>query len=316
MKTGTFDLKRYLSLKRDIVNAHLDRIICYPGLDKELTQAMRYSLMAGGKRLRPILCMASAEACGKDPIIALPCACAMEMIHTYSLIHDDLPAMDNDDFRRGIPTCHKRFSDATAVLAGDGLLTYAFQLLSSPGTYFERFPDDSTLLKLIAVISDAAGINGMIEGQMMDMLAQGQVGGNSSEKHGSSDREKALNHLKIMHRLKTGKMIIGSVEAGAISAGADASMRQCLASYADCIGLAFQVTDDILNVEGDPELMGKAVGSDALNDKMTFPSLLGLNASKKLVDTLVSEAIHALEPLNKNNQALAAIASYVRDRKR
>jgi geranylgeranyl diphosphate synthase type II len=293
-----------------MVNGGLETILGTCDPDRTLTRAMRHSLMAGGKRLRPVLCLAATEAVGGDPRLGLPFACAVEMVHTYSLIHDDLPAMDNDDLRRGLPTCHKAFSEATAILAGDGLLTHAFLVLARPRSWFEVFPDPGTLLELSAILADAAGIDGMIEGQMMDMLAQGTG-------QPSPGNDATLGQLLSMHTRKTGRMIMASVDAGAVSGGAGTGIREALAEYSRNIGLAFQVTDDILNVEGDPALLGKAVGSDALNRKMTFPALMGLAASRAYAADLVDRALLALRPLDRTGcDPLKAIARYVLERKR
>jgi len=263
---------------------------------------MDHSLMGKGKRLRPILSMAAAFACRKDFLPALPSSCAIEMIHTYSLIHDDLPAMDNDDIRRGLPTCHKKFSEATAILAGDALLTHAFHIMAQPEQIFEKYPNEPTRIKLISKISNASGIQGMVEGQMLDM--QSYV----------PDHDDALTHLKKIHALKTGKLIITSVETGAISVGADQETIENLMIYAEKIGLAFQVADDILNIEGDPEIMGKASGSDALNDKMTFPSIIGLDASKEFAKDLVEKAVEVISGFDEKAIPLRRIADYIVNR--
>jgi geranylgeranyl diphosphate synthase type II len=306
-----FDLPAYLREKRLKVNTLLQAVLDACDQERTLTRAMRHSLMAGGKRLRPILCMAAAEAAGGDEDVSLPFACAVEMVHTYSLIHDDLPAMDNDDLRRGIPTCHRQFSEATAILAGDGLLTHAFLVLARPGICFDRCPVPETLAEQMGILADAAGIDGMIQGQMMDMHAQGKDPGEL----GGSTRER-LDYLTTMHILKTGRMIMASVDGGAVSAGASGDTRRALADYARNLGLAFQVTDDILNIEGDPVAMGKAAGSDALNRKMTYPALLGLEQSKAHASGLVDQALCALEGFGDGRaEPLRAIARYVLDRK-
>jgi len=241
--------------------------------------------------------------------------CAIEMIHTYSLIHDDLPAMDDDDLRRGVPTCHKQFSEPTAILAGDGLLTHAFHILAAPGSCFKIYPDAETRLILVEKISAAAGINGMVEGQMLDMQAE------NNPENLPLNSPGALAHLKKIHRHKTGAMIEVSVASGAISAGADKDALNALGTYAENIGLAFQVMDDILNVEGDPKVMGKAVGSDALHDKLTFPAILGLEESKIFSKQLVADALAALDSykkteFKKNSEPLRAIADYIINRNR
>ena len=312
---STFDLSGYLSRNRKLVDEALVNVFHELDQQRELVQAMTHSLMAGGKRVRPALALATAGALGADSLIALPASCAIEMIHTYSLIHDDLPAMDDDDLRRGVPTCHKQFSEPTAILAGDGLLTHAFHILAAPGAYFKVFPDAETRLVLVEKISAAAGINGMVEGQMLDMQAE------KSPENLPSDNSEALIHLKKIHRHKTGAMIEVSVTSGAISAGAEKDALNALGTYAENIGLAFQVMDDILNVEGDPKVMGKAVGSDALHDKLTFPAILGLEESKVFSKQLVADALSALDSygekeFKKNSEPLRAIAGYIINRNR
>lgn len=303
MNNSDFKLAPYLSVNQERVNQGLALI--FKGFDqnRELIQAMNHSLMAGGKRLRPVLCFAAAKICGKDPLIALPAACAIEMIHTYSLIHDDLPAMDDDDLRRGMPTCHKKFSESTAVLAGDALLTHAFHVLANPGFCFDVYPGMADRLKLIQKISLAAGVNGMVEGQMLDMQSHNPT------------VEDRLYHLKEIHGLKTGRIISVSVESGAISAGASSDVTRNLIGYAEKIGLAFQVVDDVLNIEGDPEIMGKASGSDQINDKMTFPAIIGLEASKKYAVELVDQACETLSGFDNDDVLpLKAIAQYIINR--
>lgn len=295
-------MPQYLKEKQELINQFLIRILQGFDQNRELILAINHSLMAGGKRLRPVLSMAAAQACGKDFLIALPACCAIEMIHTYSLIHDDLPAMDNDDLRRGLPTCHKKFSEATAILAGDALLTHAFNIISQPEQIFSVYPNCQTRIKLISRISRAAGINGMVEGQMLDMQSY------------QAEQSDPLTHLKKIHALKTGKMITVSVEAGAISANADTEIIEQFIIYADKIGLAFQAMDDILNIEGDPKIMGKAAGSDAVNNKMTFPLIIGLDASKKYVKDLIDEAIEAISQFGETTIPLRAIATYIINR--
>ena len=302
----TFNLAQYLKEKQIRINKYLGIILRQFDGNRELIQAMEHSLLSGGKRLRPILSLAAAEACKPNSeLIALPACCAIEMIHTYSLIHDDLPAMDNDDLRRGVPTCHKKFSEATAILTGDALLTHAFHIISRPEPVFEIFPDIPVRMQLIAKISQAAGIMGMVEGQILDMQSQ-------KAKNGGDN----LTHLKHMHALKTGKMITVSIESGAISAGADLETLDRLTFFGDKIGLAFQVVDDILNVEGDPSRMGKSAGSDSLNKKMTFPSIIGLEASRKFAKDLMDEAIGSLSHFGERGTPLRAIADYVINRDR
>lgn len=303
MNQMTFDLALYLKEKQILINQYLGLILNRFDKKRELIMAMEHSLLSGGKRLRPILSLAAAEACQENSgRIALPACCAIEMIHTYSLIHDDLPAMDNDDLRRGFPTCHKKFSEATAILAGDALLTHAFYIISQPEAIFEVYPACSIRMQLISKISQAAGIMGMVEGQMLDMQSPNFESGDS------------LSYLKTMHALKTGKMITVSIESGALSVGADPDIIGRLTVFGDKIGLAFQVVDDILNVEGDPDRMGKSAGSDLLNEKMTFPSIIGMDASKKFAKDLMNEAIESLSHFGEKGIPLRAMADYVINR--
>lgn len=310
MNDPVFNLKTFLADHQALVNSHLKKILQALDSDRELVQAMTHSLMAGGKRLRPVLALAAARACGKDVTLALPAACALEMIHTYSLIHDDLPAMDDDDLRRGKPTCHKKYGEATAMLAGDALLTHAFTILAHPRDLFDPVPEPQNLLNLVAVISRAAGVNGMVEGQMMDMM-------HSARKNKyKGNKPHLLDHLKDIHALKTGQMILASVVSGAVSVNAPDHLRFALEMYASRVGLAFQVMDDILNVQGDPEKMGKAAGSDILKDKLTFPAVMGLDQSKAYAKKLTDQAKDALDLFDGNADPLRAIAGYVSNRDR
>jgi geranylgeranyl diphosphate synthase type II len=295
-----FDLSAYIKNKNQQINVALEKILLDSQPFEPIVEAMKYSLMAGGKRIRPVLCLAAAEAVGGKSQAVLPAACALEMVHTYSLIHDDLPAMDNDDLRRGKPTCHIAFDEATAILAGDALLTLAFEVLSSV-----QFTDEnqaSGWLKVIHIISTAAGYRGMIRGQMLDMAAEG--------------RHLTVDELKSMHALKTGALIEASLLCGALLADARKRQREILKTYARNIGLAFQVTDDILNVEGNPKIMGKAVGTDELREKSTYPALLGLETSRQFAKNLVDEALQALTIFGKKADPLRALATYIIERKR
>jgi len=315
MTDSRFDLSLYLEEQRLRVNGCLERVLGAFDPERELVQAMRHSLMAGGKRLRPVLAMASARACGGEVERVLPAACALEMIHTYSLIHDDLPAMDDDDLRRGKPTCHKKFSESTAILAGDALLTHAFYILAHPHDLFDPVPESGILLEQIALIATAAGVNGMVEGQMLDMQAEKQMM-HFIENNDMGNKKALLGHLEFMHGLKTGKMIMASVASGAVSAGISSDLRQDLSVYAARLGLAFQVVDDILNVEGDPEKMGKAAGSDRQRDKLTFPAVLGLNRSRVFAGQLIEQALEAIVRFDGQADPLRAIARYVVSRDR
>ncbi len=295
-----FDLSGYLSTKRLAVDNTLDEILNGFEKDQRLITAMRYSLMAGGKRLRPILCIAAAEAVGgKEPEVIYT-ACALEMIHTYSLIHDDLPAMDNDDLRRGKPTCHIAFDEATAILAGDALLTLAFEVLAQPSYQIKNIADRD-YLSVIHKISRAAGCQGMIAGQIRDIQSEG-VAIN-------------LEELEAMHQAKTGALIEASVLAGGILGGARVEEMDGLAQYARNLGLAFQVTDDILNVEGDPRILGKAVGTDHYRQKSTYPALLGIEESKKRAKKAVENALKAIDFFDIRSEPLRQLARYVLRRK-
>ena len=295
-----FDLNAYFAEKIERINAALESKLKTSERPDRLLEAMTYSLMAGGKRFRSVLCVAAAEAVGGDLEDVLPAACALEMVHTYSLIHDDLPAMDDDDLRRGQPTCHKAFDEATAILAGDALLTLAFQTLSSIAA--GRDQQAVKWLRVIQLISHAAGYCGMIQGQMLDIASEGS--------------QLTLNELKSLHRLKTGALIEVSSQCGAELVDANSSQIQLIENYAQYIGLAFQVSDDILNVEGDPAIMGKAVGTDKLRQKSTYPSLLGLEESKTFARKLIDNALQALGSFKQKAEPLRAIARYIKKRKK
>lgn len=293
---NNFDLNSYLSSKRKQINKALGSI--FADDSSKIVKAMKYSLMAGGKRIRPVLCMAAAEAVGRQNKDVIRAACALEMIHTYSLIHDDLPAMDNDKLRRGIPTCHIAFDEATAILAGDALLTLSFEFLSSTGSSNRSLE----WINVMHIIAKAAGYKGMIEGQMQDMAAEGN--------------QLRLTDLEKMHALKTGALIEASVTAGAILGKGNDVQIQNLKAYSRNIGLAFQVTDDILNVEGDPNIMGKDAGSDQLRAKSTYPGILGLESSREFAKKLVKDALKALENFDNKANPLRAIAHYIIERKK
>lgn len=295
-----FELKLYIKQKNQIIDAALERVLQDSHSSKTLVKAMKYSLMAGGKQIRPVLCLAACEAVGGMPEDALTAACALEMIHTYSLIHDDLPAMDDDELRRGKATCHIAFNEATAILAGDALLTLAFEVLSS--VQFDDGNQAFRWLKVIRLISEAAGYQGMIQGQMLDIASEGI--------------KLSADELETMHRLKTGALIETSLACGALLGGADRRQTDLLSDYGRKIGLAFQVADDILNVEGNPELMGKAVGTDRQRDKSTYPSVLGIQAAREFSKKLVQEALQALETFDKQADPLRGIARYIIERKR
>lgn len=295
----SFDLSGYLNNHQDRINRHLAALLSCGPEPTRLCAAMCHCLMAPGKRLRPVLCMAAAEAAGVSADKAvLQAGCAIEMIHTYSLIHDDLPAMDDDQLRRGRPTCHVAFDEATAILAGDALLTLAFETLA--GCAKLDTANAAGILESIDVISKAAGYCGMIEGQMQDMAGEGQG--------------LALGDLKQMHELKTGALIRASVETGGLLAGADEAGKQALKTYAGHIGLAFQVTDDILNIRGDPDRMGKASGTDTARAKSTYPSLMGIDAARDYAADLISKALQTIEIFGNKATPLAALAAYIVER--
>lgn len=293
-------LTEYLAGRKALIDAALDGLL--PGEEFSppvIFQAVRYSLLAGGKRLRPILCLAAAEAVGGDSRTIMPVACALECIHTYSLIHDDLPAMDNDDYRRGRLTCHKVFGEDIAILAGDALLTEAFHLLTRrelmPGIPPEQ------ILAVTAEIATAAGWFGMVGGQVLDVRSEGKT--------------VDLEALQQIHRLKTGELIRVSLRAGAILSGASAAMLASLSDYGRQIGLAFQIADDILNVEGDRVLLGKQTGSDAARMKVTFPSLLGIEASRARAESLIKDALASLASFGDRAAPLRRITRYILERK-
>ena len=262
-----------------------------------LAEAMRYSLLAGGKRLRPVLCLMAAEACGGDVKAALPAACAVEMIHTYSLIHDDLPAMDDDDLRRGRPTCHKAFDEATAVLAGDGLLTLAFEVVARDVRPAAAAAD------CVRVLAEAAGPAGMVGGQMADLQAEGRD-------------DPTVAALEAIHRRKTGALLLAPLRLGAITADAPADVREALDAYGRAIGLAFQIVDDLLDVQGDEGKMGKRVRKDSRLGKWTYPGLLGVDGSRVKARQLADEAVAALTPLGARGALLKALAFDLLERDR
>ncbi len=295
------ELKVYLDEKRSIIEEALDRFFPRPeGPASEVIKAMRYSLFAGGKRLRPILCMSGASAVGGDERDVLPVACALELIHTYSLIHDDLPAMDDDDMRRGKPTCHKVFGEAVAVLAGDGLLTEAFYLMSRKDLSGHMSPH--ALLQVIPMIASAAGYQGMVGGQVVDIQSEGK------------GVEASL--VEFIHTHKTGALITASVVSGALMGGGTQEQVAAIRTYGQKIGLAFQIADDILDIEGDTRTLGKGVGNDARKGKITYPSVLGLDKSKKIQRLMIKEAFKSLEAFDNRADPLRNIAIYIIERKK
>lgn len=293
------DLNAYLENRAALVDQALERWL--PGetsLPQSLHQAMRYSVFAGGKRLRPILMIAASEAVGGSAQQVLHAACAMEMIHTYSLVHDDLPAMDDDDFRRGRPTSHKVYGEATAILAGDALLTEAFRLLADGDSSLSI--DPATALRVIEIVARYAGSRGMVGGQVMDMESEGKA--------------VDLPTLEYIHTHKTGALILASVQVGALLGGGDEEAFAALSRYAAAAGLAFQIADDILDVVGDQNTLGKNVGSDQARRKATYPALLGLAESRQRTLELCDLAVDALSPLGAAAETLRILSRYIIER--
>ena len=281
-----------------LTDAALDKLIVVPpGLEARVFDAMRYASLAPGKRLRPFLVLASAQLFSVARRSALQVACAIEMVHAYSLVHDDLPAMDNSDLRRGRPTCHKAFDDATAVLAGDGLLTMAFEVLAHPDTH----GDPGVRCELVSSLAQAAGVHGMVGGQMIDLLAEHR-----------SDLD--IGAITRLQRLKTGALIAFACEAGAILGKAQQDLRVALRGYAHDLGLAFQIADDLLDVEGSSGVTGKPVGQDAAAGKATFVSILGVERARAQASLLVDQAVAHLEPFEARAKLLRDAARFVVDR--
>jgi len=303
-------LESDLVVLREQVNARLAEYVA-PGASTSaadcpprLRESMAYSLLAGGKRLRPLLVLLTAEACGGDIERALPAACAIEMVHTYSLIHDDLPAMDDDDFRRGRPTNHKVFGEALAILAGDALLTLAFEITA-------RFTQPAEIAATCcADLASASGWCGMVAGQVADLEAE-ESGGRSLEISGP---ETALTQLEAIHRRKTGRLLTSAVTLGARVAQATPEWIDRLERFGKCVGLAFQIADDLLDVTGDAAKLGKGVRKDATLGKMTYPGLLGTAQSRLKADALIDEACQLLQPLGPRGNKLAALARFVTQR--
>jgi geranylgeranyl diphosphate synthase type II len=296
---STFSLKKYLEQSRREVDAALRQLFgTLKASPPTLRKAMAYSVFAGGKRLRPVLCLASAQIVGLERPSALRLACSLELIHTYSLIHDDLPALDNDDFRRGRPTNHKAFGEAMAVLAGDGLLTLAFEWLSNPSAY--PAGRRSRLPEVIWDLARSAGWSGMVGGQVDDVLAEGG--------------KPFLRRVGSIHRRKTGALLAAALRLPALLAGASLRTRRALESYGRDAGLAFQIVDDVLNETGDARQLGKAVGSDKSRGKMTYPAACGLEASRLEITRLTGRAIASLKFLGPKAYPLKALAEHMANR--
>ena len=293
------DIAAYLSEKKNLVNQRLEQFLSpLEGPQKTVIDAMRYSLFAGGKRIRPILCMAGAEAAGGSGEAVLPFACAIELIHTYSLIHDDLPGVDNDDLRRGVPTCHIRFGEAAAILTGDALLTEAFFVMTNLDLYDGIQAD--RLLKSAHMLADAAGLRGMVGGQVVDVESEG--------------KSVPMELIEFIHKKKTAALIQASVASGAYLGGASDSVVSALSDYGLYLGLAFQIRDDILDEVGQSDVMGKPSGSDRELKKATFPSVLGLEESRRREAAVIQQSLKAIEHLDDRCEPLRAISLYLLDR--
>ena len=285
--------KEYLAASKQNIEQWLGEVLTSPNQEfKPLYESMNYSLMQGGKRIRPILSKAVLEMLHKDPADYKEFLCAMECIHTYSLVHDDLPAMDNDDYRRGNLTNHKVYGEGLAILAGDGLLTYAFQLMTA-----NNKASAQDKLDAIQCVAIAAGPEGMVGGQAFDML--------------SEDKHIPLEELKVLHRGKTGALFNASVELGLILGNADTVTRTALMEYANCLGLLFQITDDILDVTGTIEELAKTPGSDIRQHKSTYVSLLGLEGAKEQASSVGKQAHEALNSVSYDTSILAALIDYL-----
>jgi geranylgeranyl diphosphate synthase type II len=292
----SFDLGAYMKQRTDAVDAALERLLPAETLRPEtLHKAMRYSVFAGGKRLRPVLVIAGAEAVGGTAERVMPTACAMELIHTYSLVHDDLPAMDNDDFRRGAPTNHKVFGEAMAILAGDALLTLAFRLVA------DNAAKSAALCDVVTEIADAAGHRGMVAGQVADLEAEGQTVG--------------AEVVDYIHAHKTGALIRASLRVGAMLCGADAAQLRALSVAGADLGLAFQIVDDVLDVVASSQELGKTAGKDQAQQKATYPAIHGIEASRARAAFLIRDAEEALRALGPRAEPIRALGRFIVERK-
>lgn len=292
-------IKQYLKEKKELIDNFISSYVDSADIKPEiLKESMAYSLTANGKRIRPILCLATYEACGGKKVEDIVTfASAIEFIHTYSLIHDDLPAMDNDDLRRGKPTNHKVYGEAIAILAGDALLTEAFYLLSSHPNISKIGISIDTQVRIISELSNAIGAKGMVAGQALDILLEGKEGD--------------IEILSLIHQKKTGALITASVRIGGLLANCSYENLDSLTQYGENIGLAFQIVDDILDIEGNIQKMGKSVGSDEKKKKLTYPKLYGIEASKVKAQDLINKAILSLKQFDKKADPLRAIALYL-----
>lgn len=294
----TADLKKYLTKNALSVNSALKKFL--PKDNSIISQAMRYSTLAGGKRLRPIFVIIAAELFGKKASDIMPAACAVEYLHTYSLVHDDLPAMDNDDLRRGKPTCHKKFGEAAAILCGDALLTESFGLITRSNA------KEKNINKAVRILSEYGGYQGMIAGQAEDTLEAG--------KWNKKDKTLMEKKLKFIQLQKTSALIVASLKIGAVLAGADKKSIKALETYGTCIGHAFQITDDILDVYADKKLLGKK-GSDKDNDKLTALSFYGKEKAEKIAEDYIKKAKKAISIFGKKADVLNQLADYMIERK-
>lgn len=290
-------MKEILKEHIELIDRRLDKYLeCKDNPQSIIYEAMRYSVFAGGKRLRPVLMLLVCRMCGGDINEALPFACALEMIHTYSLIHDDLPAMDNDDLRRGQPTSHKKFGEAAAILAGDALLNKAFEVMSD---YSGN--DTARALKAMSIIARSSGTEGMIGGQVVDMISEG--------------REITLDELRYLHLNKTGAIIRSACAAGAVTAGADDDEIRAVDKFAKNLGIAFQIQDDILDVTGTEEELGKPIGSDAEEGKNTYVSLLGIERAEEMSKEYSESAKRALDIFGEKADTLKRLTDYLTNRR-
>jgi geranylgeranyl diphosphate synthase, type II len=294
MTVQTFDLMNYLQSRQALIEENLERFVpvLYP---VRLYESMRYSLLAGGKRLRPVLCLAACELAGGTTDMAMPTACALEMIHTMSLIHDDLPSMDNDDYRRGLPTNHKVYGEAMAILAGDALLAYAFQVIAET----EAVPAQS-VLEVVRRLGLAASATGLVGGQVVDIESEG--------------KQISLETLQYIHEHKTGALLEISVVSGALLGGASSEQVELLSSYAHKVGLAFQIIDDVMDITATDEQLGKTAGKDLAQAKATYPSFWGIEASKAKAQQLIAEAKATLKPFGEKAVILEHLADFITQR--
>ncbi len=302
------EFQTHLEELRTVVEVALRAELNRAGWPASLKEAVEYSLMAGGKRLRPVLVLLANDVCGGKQENAIAAACAIEMIHTYSLIHDDLPSMDDDDFRRGRPTNHKVFGEASAILAGDCLLTQAFQTISSTDT------DPGCIAESVRILAVAAGGCGMVGGQVLDLAACDLRSTDSDENDSHQTAETRVVELTRIHRMKTGALIVAALDLGAVSASADLECRARLRQYGNCIGLAFQIADDLLDVTGEQTRLGKTPGRDVDLGKLTYPGLLGIEPSRARAQQLVQDAHDAVDAFGECSVWLKELAGFIVER--